>query len=254
MDFKLILLLLGLGQLVVIVLYALWGFLGGLKRELKCTAVLFVILLLGWLIFSDPAMMMGIELPGSLLELLGDLGVKAETASIWEVILQVLQTKVPNGVNLFVEGREAYELAYDVVAGVLRGVGLILSTVGSLFLAATIRFISHFVKFFVSLAKKAKAKKALPEEVEETSSEEEPEQVVVLGGIGSIRGSIIAAIALTLIPELLRDTIFGEYRMLFYAIILIAMMVITSNSILKEKIGSIFGKGKNKKSKKGEVE
>ena len=183
MDFKLILLLLGLGQLVVIVLYALWGFLGGLKRELKCTAVLFVILLLGWLIFSDPAMMMGIELPGSLLELLGDLGVKAETASIWEVILQVLQTKVPNGVNLFVEGREAYELAYDVVAGVLRGVGLILSTVGSLFLAATIRFISHFVKFFVSLAKKAKAKKALPEEVEETSSEEEPEQVVVLGGI-----------------------------------------------------------------------
>lgn len=77
---------------------------------------------------------------------------------------------------------------------------------------------------------------------------------VVLGGIGSIRGSIIAAIALTLIPELLRDTIFGEYRMLFYAIILIAMMLITSNSILKEKIGSIFGKGKNKKSKKGEIE
>ena len=59
MDFKLILLLLGLGHLAVVVLYALWGFLGGLKRELKCTAVLFVILLLGWLIFSDPAMIMG---------------------------------------------------------------------------------------------------------------------------------------------------------------------------------------------------
>ncbi len=76
---------------------------------------------------------------------------------------------------------------------------------------------------------------------------------VVLGGIGSIRGSIIAAIVLTLIPELLRETI-GNYRMLFYAIILIAMMLITSNSVLKERIGSIFGKGKNKKAKKGEIE
>ena len=76
---------------------------------------------------------------------------------------------------------------------------------------------------------------------------------VVLGGIGSIRGSIIAAIVLTLIPELLRETI-GSFRMLFYAIILIAMMLITSNSVLKEKIGSIFGKVKNKKAKKGEIE
>ncbi len=77
---------------------------------------------------------------------------------------------------------------------------------------------------------------------------------VVLGGIGSIRGSVIAAIVLTLIPELLRDTI-GEYRMLFYAIILIAMMLVTSNATLKSRISAYAGKviGLVKKEKKGEV-
>ncbi|MED9806913.1 MAG: branched-chain amino acid ABC transporter permease [Lachnospiraceae bacterium] len=46
---------------------------------------------------------------------------------------------------------------------------------------------------------------------------------VVLGGIGSIRGSIIAATVLTLLPELLR--FMSQYRMLVYAIVLIIMML-----------------------------
>lgn len=46
---------------------------------------------------------------------------------------------------------------------------------------------------------------------------------VVLGGIGNIRGSIIAAVILTLLPELLRGL--SDYRMLIYSIILIAMML-----------------------------
>lgn len=46
---------------------------------------------------------------------------------------------------------------------------------------------------------------------------------VVLGGIGNIRGSIIAAVVLTLLPELLRGM--QDYRMLIYAIVLIAMML-----------------------------
>ncbi len=77
---------------------------------------------------------------------------------------------------------------------------------------------------------------------------------VVLGGIGSIRGSVIAAVVLTLIPELLRETI-GNYRMLFYAIILIAMMLITSNENLKSRINAYVGKVKGLvvKEKKGEV-
>ena len=46
---------------------------------------------------------------------------------------------------------------------------------------------------------------------------------VVLGGIGSVRGSIIAAAILTLLPELLRGL--SNYRMLIYAIVLIIMML-----------------------------
>ena len=46
---------------------------------------------------------------------------------------------------------------------------------------------------------------------------------VVLGGIGSVRGSMIAAVLLTLLPELLRGL--NNYRMLIYAIILIVMMI-----------------------------
>ncbi len=46
---------------------------------------------------------------------------------------------------------------------------------------------------------------------------------VVLGGIGSLRGSMIAAIILYALPELLRG--FSNYRMLIYAIVLIAMML-----------------------------
>ena len=46
---------------------------------------------------------------------------------------------------------------------------------------------------------------------------------VVLGGIGNIRGSIISAVLLTLLPELLRGL--SNFRMLIYAIVLIAMML-----------------------------
>ena len=46
---------------------------------------------------------------------------------------------------------------------------------------------------------------------------------VVLGGIGNIRGSILAAVILTVLPEMLRAL--SAYRMLIYAVILIAMML-----------------------------
>lgn len=50
---------------------------------------------------------------------------------------------------------------------------------------------------------------------------------VVLGGLGNIRGSIIAAVVLTMLPELLRGL--NDYRMLIYAIVLIVMMIFNSS-------------------------
>ncbi len=72
---------------------------------------------------------------------------------------------------------------------------------------------------------------------------------VVLGGLGNIWGSIIAATILTMLPEVLRP--FADYRMLAYAIVLILVMLFTYSPKLKN-----FTQGfieKNFKSKKPKV-
>ena len=72
---------------------------------------------------------------------------------------------------------------------------------------------------------------------------------VVLGGLGNIRGSMIAAIILTMLPELLRGL--NDYRMLIYAVVLIVMMIFNSSPKAIE-MRSVFMDRikKNKKSAK----
>ena len=68
---------------------------------------------------------------------------------------------------------------------------------------------------------------------------------VVLGGIGNIWGSIIAAALLTVLPELLRA--FADYRMLIYAIVLILVMLATNNPTMRALFGKLMprrGRGK----------
>lgn len=77
---------------------------------------------------------------------------------------------------------------------------------------------------------------------------------VVLGGLGSMRGSIIAATVLTVLPEMLRE--FSEYRMLVYAVVLIVMMLATNNPTIKnalEGFTSKFTARSKKKTEKGEM-
>ena len=54
---------------------------------------------------------------------------------------------------------------------------------------------------------------------------------VVLGGLGNMLGSIIAAAALTILPEALRQ--FADYRMLVYALVLILMMLVTNHPAVR---------------------
>ena len=63
---------------------------------------------------------------------------------------------------------------------------------------------------------------------------------VVLGGMGNIRGSVIAAAVLTLLPELLRAM--NDYRMLIYAIVLILVMLVTNNPTLKNLLSVVTEK------------
>ena len=67
---------------------------------------------------------------------------------------------------------------------------------------------------------------------------------VVLGGMGNIRGSIIAAAALTILPELLRE--YADYRMLAYAVVLIVVMLVSNNPKLKVMMSDLTGKFKRK--------
>ena len=54
--------------------------------------------------------------------------------------------------------------------------------------------------------------------------------IVVLGGMGSITGSILAAVILTVLPELLRE--FSDYRMLVYSILLIVTMIFRPKGLM----------------------
>ncbi|WP_034445700.1 branched-chain amino acid ABC transporter permease [Butyrivibrio sp. AE2032] len=63
---------------------------------------------------------------------------------------------------------------------------------------------------------------------------------VVLGGIGNIRGSVIAACILYLLPELLRG--FNTYRMLIYSIVLIVMMIVNWSPKVIEWRKKTFGR------------
>lgn len=54
--------------------------------------------------------------------------------------------------------------------------------------------------------------------------------MVVLGGMGSITGSVIAATVLTILPEALRE--FANYRMLLYSVVLICVMLFRPSGLL----------------------
>ena len=72
---------------------------------------------------------------------------------------------------------------------------------------------------------------------------------VVLGGIGSIRGSVIATVILYLLPEMLRGL--SNYRILIYAIVLILAMLFNSAPqfvVLRERLFAAL-KGNKKPAK-----
>ena len=63
--------------------------------------------------------------------------------------------------------------------------------------------------------------------------------MVVLGGMGSLTGSVIAAIVLTTLPEALRD--FASARMLIYSVLLIIMMIFRPSGLMGTREFSLWG-------------
>ncbi|HEU5079233.1 MAG TPA: branched-chain amino acid ABC transporter permease [Opitutaceae bacterium] len=58
--------------------------------------------------------------------------------------------------------------------------------------------------------------------------------MVILGGMGNTLGVVLAAILLTLLPELLRPI--AEYRMVLYALLLIALMLLRPQGLLNIRV------------------
>ncbi len=75
---------------------------------------------------------------------------------------------------------------------------------------------------------------------------------VVLGGLGNMWGSIIAAALLTVLPELLRR--FSDLRMLVYAIVLILVMLATNNDTIKTFFRTLRGRLLPQTAKRGREE
>ncbi len=77
--------------------------------------------------------------------------------------------------------------------------------------------------------------------------------MVVLGGMGSIVGSVLSATVLTVLPELLRS--FNDYRMVVYSLLLVIVMIFKPSGLMGRyelSLSSLFGglakglKGKRK--------
>ena len=69
--------------------------------------------------------------------------------------------------------------------------------------------------------------------------------MVVMGGMGNILGSVIAAIVITVLPEVLRGL--ADYSMLIYSIVLILMMILNASPRFKEWKETFLSKIRMKK-------
>lgn len=63
--------------------------------------------------------------------------------------------------------------------------------------------------------------------------------MVVLGGMGSLTGSVLSAIVLTLLPEVLRPV--KDYRMVIYSLLLIVLMITRPQGLLGTRELSLAG-------------
>lgn len=54
--------------------------------------------------------------------------------------------------------------------------------------------------------------------------------MIILGGLGSLPGTFLGAITLTLLPEILRDLM--QYRMLIYGVLMVIMMIVKPDGLM----------------------
>lgn len=85
-----------------------------------------------------------------------------------------------------------------------------------------------------------------------TQASQEMCVMVILGGMGSIPGTILGATALTVVPEMIRNLM--QYRMLIYGVIMVAMMLLRPQGLMGHiDFGIIRERALQEKNKGGAV-
>lgn len=74
---------------------------------------------------------------------------------------------------------------------------------------------------------------------------------VVLGGLGSMTGTIVSTTLLVILPELMR--FLANYRMLIYAVVLILIMLVSNNEYLRLRFQQLKEKFSRRKGAEGNV-
>lgn len=191
MDFNLILLLVGLGLLVLVAVFVLLGCFAGLKKELNCAAIGFVVLLLTLLVFGNSSTIL--DANGSLLKNFIQ-GIPSSAETIWDCVLALVQTNVPGGAEIFVEGTKSYAFLYSVVSGVARGAMLIIGTL-IMFILATIGIGIYRLVTRIVACKKAKKRAAegVVEPLPKPDKAMNDNVLVAQSGTGESEGVIITA-------------------------------------------------------------
>ncbi len=190
MDFNLILLLVGVGLLGLVVIFALLGFFAGLKKELKCTAIAFVLILLALLVYGEPSTLLNSNI-GIVKGFLTDVPATAET--VWDYVVYLAQTNVPGGAEIFVEGSKSYAFLYDVVGGIARGAMLLVGTLLIFIIVLITNGIFRLVTRIVACSKaKKKAKSGEPEAQPEPDKNVPDNVLVAKNEEGDSEGVVIS--------------------------------------------------------------
>ena len=191
MDFNLILLLVGLGLLLLVSVFVLLGCFAGLKKELNCAAIAFVVLLLTLLVFGNSSTILDAD--GSLLKTFIQ-GIPSSAETIWDCVVALAQSNVPGGAEIFAEGTKSYAFLYSVVGGLARGVMLIVGTFIMFILSAIGIGIYRLVTRIVAHSKAKRRAAAGIEEQEPEADKVIAENVLVAQSeAGDAEGVMITA-------------------------------------------------------------
>ena len=171
---NLLILIFSLAVVGILVLSALFGFLAGLKREIRLTIEFIVLLAIVWLILGNVKGLLDWNFSLLVDPVRSAVGAPSNLETIREVIVWFLRTELPNYKELFVEGTKTYAFVMSVLEFALRAVIVLVMTLVVYLLYLIIRLITYIITRIVLLAtiKRRRRKQAEKEAKRETELED----------------------------------------------------------------------------------